>query len=153
MLFLEGFVRGRSAQKSLIVERVKGYRKPSALARNYYSQTADGLFTAFSSKTGTESSRWRHLSVTHPCEGFLVKDMIAHWNGFESISIGASVLTVERRALAQAVFQAADVGDWPTATTTESTAPVPVLRSVILYCLATDVCPSQNIVEASENDP
>jgi hypothetical protein len=128
------------------------YRKRSSLARNNYSQTAGGLFTAFFFATGSKSLLCRHLFVTRLCEGLSVTDIIAHWNGFESISIGASVLTVARRALAQAVFQAAEVGDWPKSTGTESSAPVPVLRSVLLYCLATNTCASQEIVEASEND-
>lgn len=78
-------------------------------------------------------------------------NLIAHWDGFESISLGASVLTVGRRALAQAVFQAADATDWPKGSGTGTSAAV--LRSVLLYCLATNICPSQEIVEASESDP
>ncbi len=82
-----------------------------------------------------------------------MKDLIAHWKGFESISIGASVLTIERRALVQAVFQAADSVNWPKTISTENAAPAPILRTVVLYCLATNVCPSQEIIEASETDP
>ena len=80
-------------------------------------------------------------------------NLIAHWDGFESVSIGASVLTVGRRVLAQAVFQAADATDWPKGAGVESSVPAAVLRSVLLYCLATNICPSQEIVEASESDP
>jgi hypothetical protein len=80
-------------------------------------------------------------------------NLIVHWEGFESISIGTSVFTVGRRALAQAVFQAADATDWPNAMLTGSSVPAAVLRSVLLYCLATNICPSQEIEEASESDP
>jgi hypothetical protein len=82
-----------------------------------------------------------------------IVNLIAHWDGFESISIGASVLTVGRRALAQAVFQATDATDWPQASGMAKSVPAAVLRSVLLYCLATNICPSQEIVEASESDP
>jgi hypothetical protein len=81
-----------------------------------------------------------------------MNEIIAHWNAFESVCIGGSVLTIERRALAQAVFEAAQAREWPKSGP-ENAAPAPVLRSVILYCLATNICPSQEIVDASENDP
>jgi hypothetical protein len=110
------------------------------------------LFTVFLPEIAPNSSLCRHLSVTRGCESFIV-NLIAHWDGFESISIGASVLTVGRGALAQAVFQAADATDWPKPTRTENSVPAAVLRSVLLYCLATNICPSQEIVEASESDP
>src|SRR4051812_38769908 len=80
-----------------------------------------------------------------------MKDMIAHWNGFESLFINGSVLTIERRHLIQSVFHAADLVDW---TKTNSNAvPAPVLRSVLLYCLALNICSSEEIVEACESDP
>src|SRR3954447_6233127 len=82
-----------------------------------------------------------------------MQDMITHWNGFESISMGASVLTVGRRTLAQAVFQAGEAVDGPVAFSPKGSVPGPVLRSVVLYCLATDICSSEEMVEASENDP
>jgi hypothetical protein len=80
-----------------------------------------------------------------------MKDMIAHWNGFESIFINGSLLTIERRQLIQSVFHAADLIDW--AETQSNSIPVPVLRSVLLYCLALNICSSEEIVDACESDP
>jgi hypothetical protein len=82
---------------------------------------------------------------------FRMKDMIAHWNGFETVFINGSVLTVERRKLIQTVFHAADLTDWPKGQL--GNVPIAVLRSVILYCLALNICSSEEIVETTETDP
>jgi hypothetical protein len=80
-----------------------------------------------------------------------MKDMTARWTGFESIFINGSVLPVERRELIKAVFHAPDLIHWPKAQA--GSAPTPVLRSVVLYCLALNICSSEEIVEACESDP
>ena len=80
-----------------------------------------------------------------------MNDMIAHLNGFESVFIRGSVLTVERRNLMHSVFHAGDLIDWPKGQI--GAIPAPVLRSVVLYCLALNICSSEEIVEACESNP
>ncbi len=79
-----------------------------------------------------------------------MSEVVANWNAFETVCFGPSLFTIERRTLVQLVFEAADSVDWPK---TAGTVPSPVLRSVILYALALNVCSSEEIVEASEIDP
>ena len=52
----------------------------------------------------------------------------------------------------QLVFEASDSVDWAQTMGNSTMVPAPVLRSVILYCFALNICASEEIIEASETE-
>lgn len=82
-----------------------------------------------------------------------MKDLVIDWNAWESISIQGQQVRVQRRDLVQRVFQASESGEWIKGSMGRASVPVPVLRSVVLYCVALNICGADEIVEASESDP
>ena len=81
-----------------------------------------------------------------------MRSKIAFCDQTERISVGAFSAMLERRRLMQLVFEASDSVDWAQTMGNSTMVPAPVLRSVILYCFALNICASEEIIEASETD-
>ena len=74
-----------------------------------------------------------------------------YWRESVSVKIDGAILVLKRGDVLQKVFVVAGQPlEW---VETARQTPVPVLRSAILYCLALNVCSSEEIVDLSRTDP
>jgi hypothetical protein len=99
------------------------------------------------------SSLRRHRTVTRVGQGVDMNRMAIDWNESENLDVAGFYSRISRGRLMQLVFQAAEGDGWRNTMPADAELSLAVVRSVVLYALAVNLCSSEEIIESAETDP